>query len=198
MSTEGKPTGEPLLVVRPRRIAIYAAISASAVVIAMVVVGILLHNTNDGVSFETSDQIGLIGLGVLIGVAILMMARPSLKVFSEGMLVRNILGENFYPWALIYSVSFPQGAQWALLRMPDDETHPVMAIQLLDRGRAVDSLAKVRQLHEKYAPPPPKSTVPDEQAMRRLEEQENDRPLGRLEIIDRVKAAKGKTPRRRP
>ena len=110
--------------VRPRRIAIYAAISASAVVIAMVVVGILLHNTNDGVSFETSDQIGLIGLGVLIGVAILMMARPSLKVFAEGMLVRNILGENFYPWALIYSVSFPQGAQWALLRMPDDETHP--------------------------------------------------------------------------
>ena len=198
MSTEGKPTGEPLLIVRPRRIAIYAVISASTVVIAMVVVGILLHNTNDGVSFETSDQIGLIGLGVLIGVAILMMARPSLKVFTEGMLVRNILGENFYPWALIYGVSFPQGAQWALLRMPDDETHPVMAIQLLDRGRAVESLTKVRQLHEKYAPPPPKSIVPDDEALRRLEEQENNRPLGRLEIIDRVNAAKGKTSRRRP
>jgi hypothetical protein len=33
--------------------------------------------------------------------------------------------------------------------------------------------------------------------MRLLEEQENNRPLGRLEIIDRVNAAKGKTPRRR-
>src|ERR1700712_1143639 len=164
----------------------------------MIVVGVLLHNSNDGVSFETSDQIGLIGLGVLIGLAILMMARPSLKVFEEGLLVRNILGENFYQWALIYGVSFPQGAQWALLRMPDDETHPVMAIQLLDRGRAVESLGKVRAFHEKYAPPPPKATMPDEQLMRALEQQENDRPLGRLEIIDRVNAAKGKASRRRP
>jgi hypothetical protein len=198
MSTDGKPTTRPLLVVRPRRIAIYAAISASAVVIVMVVVGVLLHNTNDGVSFQRSDQIGLIGLGILIGIAILMMARPSLKVFEEGLLVRNILGENFYEWALIYGISFPQGAQWALLRMPDDETHPVMAIQLLDRGRAVDSLTKVRALHAKYAPPPPKSSVPDEQAMRLLEQQENNRPLGRLEIIDRVNAAKGKTPKQKP
>src|ERR1700712_1003854 len=159
MSTDGKPTTTPLLVVRPRRIAIYAAISASTVLIVMVVVGILLHNTNDGVSFEASDQIGLIGLGVLIGVAILMMARPSLKVYPEGLLVRNILGENFYEWALIYGISFPEGAQWALLRMPDDETHPVMAIQLLDRGRAVDALHRVREFHARYAPPPP-STGP--------------------------------------
>ncbi|MET3806887.1 hypothetical protein ABIB25_003907 [Nakamurella sp. UYEF19] len=190
MSTDGKPTTKPLLTVRPRRIAIYASISATTVVVTMLVVGILLHNTNDGVSFEWSDQLGLIGLGVLIGVAILMMARPTLKVYESGLLVRNILGENFYEWALIYGVSFPQGAQWALLLMPDDETHPVMAIQLLDRGRAVESLQAVRKLHAQYGPPPPKSTVPDEKALRLLEEQENNRPLGRLEIIDRVKAAK--------
>jgi len=197
VSTERKPSGKPLLVVRPRRIAIYAAISATTVIGAMVAVAILLAGTNDGVSFETSDQIGLIGLGVLLGIGIAMMARPSLKVFPEGMLVRNILGENFYEWPLIYAVSFPQGAQWALLRMPDDETHPVMAIQLLDRGRAVEALTKVRALHEKYAPPPPTSSVPEEEAMRRLTELENNRPLGRLEIIDRMNAAKGKGPKRR-
>lgn len=197
MSTDGTPTTAPLLVVRPKRIAIYAGISASTVVIAMIVVGILLHNSDDGVSFGLSDQIGLIGLGILIGIGILMMARPTLKVYPEGLLVRNILGENFYAWPLIYAVAFPQGAQWALLRMPDDETHPVMAIQLLDRSRAVESLQQVRGLQAEYGPPPPKSTVPDEEAMRRLEEQENNRPLGRLEIIDRVNAAKGRT-RRRP
>ena len=135
---------------------------------------------------------------MLIGIAILMMARPTLKVFEQGLLVRNILGENFYAWPLVYGISFPQGAQWALLRMPDDETHPVMAIQLLDRSRAVESLKEVRALHEKYAPPPPKSRAPDAEAMRLLEEQENNRPLGRLEIIDRVKAAKGKKPGRNP
>ena len=190
MSTEGKPTTEPLLTIRPRKIAIYAGISASTVIIVMIVVGILLHDTNDGVSFQASDQIGLVGLGLLIGVAILMMARPSLRVFREGLLVRNILGENFYEWALIYEISFPQGAQWALLRMPDDETHPVMAIQLLDRGRAVEALRKVREFHALYAPPPPAAVIPDEAALRALAEEENNRPLGRLEIIDRVKAAK--------
>ena len=190
MSTEGKPTTEPLLVIRPRRIMIYACISAFTVVATMVVVGILLHDTNDGVAFQTSDQVGLIGLGVLIGIAILMMARPTLKVFTEGMLVRNILGENFYAWPLIYAIAFPQGAQWALLRMPDDETHPVMAIQLLDRGRAVDHLKAVRALHEQYAPPPPAPPVPDPELTRRLAEEQSRRPLGRLEIIDRINAGK--------
>ncbi len=74
--------------------------------------------------------------------------------------------------------------------MPDDETHPVMAIQLLDRGRAVESLKKVREFHALYAPPPPAAVIPDEAALRALAEEENNRPLGRLEIIDRVKAAK--------
>jgi len=197
MSTTGKPTTAPLLLVRPKRIALFASISASTVFLAMVVVGILLHNTNDGISFQPSDQIGLGGLGLLIAIAILMMARPSLRVYPEGLLVRNILGENFYEWPLVYEISFPQGAQWALLRMPDDETHPVMAIQLLDRNRAVQALRAVRQIHATYAPEPPKRVVPDEQALRLLEEQENNRPLGRLEIIDRINAAKGKTPRGR-
>ena len=192
MAKTGTPTTAPLLVVRPRRIAIYAVISATTVVATMVVVGILLHGTNDGVAFQNSDQIGLIGLGVLIGIAILMMARPTLKVFAEGMLVRNILGENFYPWPLIHAISFPQGAQWALLRMPDDETHPVMAIQLLDRNRAVESLKSVRALHEKYAPPAPKPPPPDLEALRRAADEQAKRPLGRLEIIDRVNAAKKK------
>ncbi len=189
-----RPSTDPLLVVRPRRIAILAVISATSVVITMVVIGLLLHGTNDGVSFRVSDQIGLIGLGVLLGIAILMMARPSLKVFEEGVLVRNILGENFYQWPLVYGISFPEGAQWALLRMPDDETHPVMAIQLLDRARAVESLRAVRELHAKYAPTPPKPTVADEVAMRLLLEQENNRPLGRLEIIDRRNASQNEPP----
>lgn len=192
MSTEGKPTTTPLLKIRPRKISIYATISATSVFVVMVVVGILLHNTNDGVSFQLSDQIGLGGLGLMIGIGILMMARPTLKVYREGMLIRNILGENFYEWPLIYEISFPQGAQWALLRMPDDETHPVMAIQLLDRGRAVESLKAVRKLHGLYAPPPPVALIPDAAALKILQDQENNRPLGRLEIIDRVNAAKGK------
>lgn len=190
MGNTGKPTTQPLLTVRPRRIAIYAVISATTVIVSMIVVGILLHGTNDGVAFQLSDQLSLVGLGLLIGTGILMMARPTLKVYEQGVLVRNILGENYYPWPLVYAISFPQGAQWALLKMPDDETHPVMAIQLLDRNRAVESLKAVRALHEKYAPPPPAPPTPDPEVLRQAAEEQRKRPLGRLEIIDRVNAVK--------
>ena len=68
--------------------------------------------------------------------------------------------------------------------MPDDEVKPVMAIQAMDRGRAVNALEQVRELQARYGPPPP---LPAQPAHR--PEDDVARPLGRLEIIDREKAA---------
>ena len=68
-----------LLQVRPRRITIYAIISATLVVGAMVVIGLLLLNSNEGVAFRTSDQIGLIGVGLILGGLIMTAARPRLR-----------------------------------------------------------------------------------------------------------------------
>lgn len=183
-----------LLTVRPHRIAVLARISATVVVVAMVVVGLLLRNSNEGVAFRVQDQVGLIGLGVLVGLAILGMGRPRLRVDETGLWVRNILGENFFDWSLVYRIGFPEGANWAQLMLPDDETHAVMAIQAIDKQRAVDALREVRALHAKYAPPAPEPAPAHEQELAR---EEADRPLGRLEIIDREKAAGGKKPRGR-
>ena len=52
-------------------------------------------------------------------------------------------------------IAYPQGANWAQLMMPDDETKPIMAIQAMDRGRAVTALEAVRELQTTYGPPPP-------------------------------------------
>jgi hypothetical protein len=71
--------------------------------------------------------------------------------------------------------------------MPDDEVKAVMAIQAMDRGRAVTALERLRALHERYAPPPPVPSAPAERTG--PTEQDPQRPLGRLEIIDRQKAA---------
>ena len=177
-----------LLKVRPRRIAIYAVISATLVLAGMIVVGLLLRQKDLGVAFQTSDQIGLIGLGVIIAGLIGMMARPRLLADETGIWVRNILGENYYQWPLVLQIAFPEGSNWAQLILPDDETHALMAIQALDKGRAVTSLRKLRALHAKYAPPPP---APPPSHMEELKRIEEDRPLGRLEIIDRQMAAKG-------
>jgi hypothetical protein len=195
------PSAPVLLQVRPRRITIYAIISASLVVAAMVVIGLLLLNSSEGVAVRTADQVGLIGVGLVLGGLILTAARPRLRVTKNGLWVRNMLGEEFTPWSLVLRVAYPQGAPWAQLAMPDDEAKPVMAIQAMDRGRAVQALEAVRALQAKYGPPPPApaprvtpagvSGVEDDQSRDvRLGDSSNlQRPLGRLEIIDREKAA---------
>ncbi|GGM01187.1 PH domain-containing protein [Nakamurella endophytica] len=178
-----------LLTVRPHRMRIYATVSSTLIVAAMIVVGLLLKSSEDGVSFRTSDQVALIGIGILVGAGVLLMGRPRLQVERSGLRVRNILGENFYPWPLVQRVAFSEGANWAQLALPDDETHPVMAIQALDRDRAVASLRAVRTWHARLGTPVP-APVPV------LTEPPTDRPLGRLEIIDREKQAAGKQRRR--
>jgi hypothetical protein len=189
----------PPLVIRPRRIAIYGAIGAAVVLASMIVVGLLLRGASDGVSFRTADQVGLIGIGVVGAGAIMLVARPRLRADDQGLHVRNVLGEKFFPWPEVLRVAFPPGAHWARLLLDDDETYPVLAIQAMDTQRAVDALAAVRALHQAHA-----STTSErsahalEQARRREQAQAAaaaSRPLGRLEIIDREKAAQG--PKRR-
>lgn len=192
MQVDADVSREYLLTVRPRRIAIYAVISATLVVAAMVIVGLLLRDANEGVQFRPADQIALICLGVLLGAAILAMARPRLRVSESGIWVRNIFGERYFPWPLVHRIAFPEGANWAQVQLPDDESYPLMAIQALDKQRAVDALRKVRDLHHRYAPEPPAPSAPPPVA-------DPDRPLGRLEKIDRKMAPReGHGPHRRP
>ena len=186
-AAERTPGSPVLLQVRPRRITILASIAATLVIGSMVVIGLLLRDTNEGVTFTVNDQIGLIGIGLVLGAAIMTAARPRLRADENGMSVRNVFGETFVPWSLVLRVAFPSGAHWAELQMPDDEVKAVMAIQAMDRGRAVTALERLRALHERYAPPPPVPSAPAERSG--PTEQDPQRPLGRLEIIDRQKAA---------
>ena len=187
MAPKPTPAAPVLLQVRPRRITILASIAATLVIGSMVVIGLLLRDTNEGVTFTVNDQIGLIGIGLVLGAAIMTAARPRLRADENGMSVRNVFGETFVPWSLVLRVAFPSGAHWAELQMPDDEVKAVMAIQAMDRGRAVTALERLRALHERYAPPPPVPSAPAERTG--PTEQDPQRPLGRLEIIDRQKAA---------
>lgn len=183
--------GSFLLTVRPRRIAQLASVSAAVVMIGAVVVGILLQNSDAGVVFTVADQVAIIGLGLLYAGGVLLMARPRLRIDESGLWVRNILGENHYAWPLVERVAFPEGANWAQLMMPDDETHAIMAIQAIDKQRAVTALQSARELVARYAPPPPVRPPGYEE---RLLQAELNRPLGRLEIIDRQKAPKHPPP----
>ena len=184
-----EPVGPILLQVRPRKITILASIAAGLAIATMVVIGLLLRDTNEGVEFRTTDQVGLIGIGLVLGGVIMTAARPRLRVDRGGLWIRNVLGEQFVPWELVVRIAYPQGAPWAQVVMPDDEIKPLMAIQGMDRGRAVTALEKVRELQATYGPPPPIPTAPPPLRLEQSELANPERPLGRLEIIDRQKAA---------
>lgn len=200
--TDPKP-GEngPVLVIRPRRVVIYGLIAAAAVIATMLVVVLLLETELEKQNFRWIDRIGLLGMGFVAGGFAMLGARPRLRADAAGVWVRNIMGEKFFPWQWIERIAFPQGAHWAQLILPDDETYPVMAVQSMDKHRAVASLTALREVFDKYAPAH-NDDPEQEAAMRALRQAEiaaaASRPLGRLEEIDRKKAAEAHAHRKPP
>ena len=132
----------------------YFAYGAAVVILAThVVIGVMLKASSTGVGFQTADQVAMVGLGVVIAGAVLLFARPRLRAGRSGLAVRNMLGEKVIAWPEVVDVSFPAGARWARVDLADDEYIPLMAIQAVDKERAVAAMDKVRELLSRYRPP---------------------------------------------
>jgi hypothetical protein len=132
---------------RPRRVIWMAAGSAVALVAVFTVVALLLNQGDTGVIFHTSDQIAMVCIGLVLGAACLLWAAPRVRADREGIEVRNVLTKRYFSWSQVLSVSFPDGASWAMLELPDDEYHAVMAVQAVDRQHAVEAVRALRRLH---------------------------------------------------
>ncbi|MCI2418580.1 PH domain-containing protein [Saccharopolyspora sp. K220] len=119
-----------------------------AVVLVLVfgLIGLLLRNTPTGVVFSVSDQVAMVLLGVLLAGGVLLLARPRLRADADGVEVRNIIGTQRYSWPLVRAFSFPDGAPWARLELPEDEYVPIMAIQAADGEQAVLAMRQLREL----------------------------------------------------
>ena len=140
------------LEVRPHLTPYFAYGAAVVIVAAHVTVGVLLKISSTGVIFQTADQVAIALLGVVIAGAVLMFARPRLRIGAPGVAVRNLFGYRLIPWADVVGVTFPAGARWARVDLPDDEYVPVMAIQAVDKERAVDAMDNVRGVLVRYKP----------------------------------------------
>lgn len=138
------------LEVRPHLTPYFAYGAAFLIAAAHIAVGFLLKVGSSGVIFQTSDQVGIGTLGVIIACVVLLFARPRLRVGPSGIAVRNLLAYRLIPWSDVVDVSFSDGARWARVDLPDDEYIPAMAIQAVDKQRAVDSMDRVRELMLRY------------------------------------------------
>ncbi|KUI46079.1 hypothetical protein AU198_00520 [Mycobacterium sp. GA-1199] len=136
--------------IRPHLAPYFAYAAAAVILAAHVTVGALLKISSTGVIFRTADQVAIALLGVVIAAVVLMFARPRLRVGASGVTVRNLVGDKTIPWSDVVDISFPRGARWARVDLPDDEYIPIMAIQAVDKGRAIDAMDRVRGIVERY------------------------------------------------
>jgi Bacterial PH domain len=140
------------LQVRPHLTPYFAYAAAFVIATAHIVVGLLLKIESSGVIFQTSDQVAMAGLGLVLAGLVLLFTRPRLRVGAAGLSVRNLAGDRLVPWSDVVGVSFPAGARWARIDLPDDEYIPLMAIQAVDKDRAVEAMDAVRTLLTRYRP----------------------------------------------
>lgn len=135
---------------RPRKARLVALAAAVVLVVVFVVVAVLLRQTPTGVYFRLSDQVAMVLLGLMLAGAALLFARPRVRAGAGGVEVRNLLGSRTLPWELVLRVSFPDGAPWARLELPDDEYIAVMAIQAADGQHAVQAIRALRTVHAEH------------------------------------------------
>ena len=140
------------LEVKPRRVKIIAWLLAALIVVAFAILAALLRVTDTGVYFRVWDQLAVAMIGVFIGLGFLLFTRPRLRAGAQGVAVRNLFGEKLVEWDLVEELTFPEGAAWARIELPDDEYAPVLAIQIYDRMRAVEAVRDFRAIYARYGP----------------------------------------------
>ncbi len=136
------------VVLRPKKIRRVAWACAIGLVAVFTVVGLLLGNTPTGVIFRTSDQVAMIVLGFLLAGGVLLLTRPRVSADATGIEIRNVVTSHRFEWTDVLAISFPDGAAWARLELPEDEYISIMAVQAVDREYAVKSVRALRELHK--------------------------------------------------
>jgi hypothetical protein len=89
----------------------------------------------------------MVCIGILLAAGTMLFAFPRVRADAEGIEVRNVILGRRFNWHEVLSVSFPDGASWARLELPEDEYYSVMAVQAVDRERAVEAVRALRRLH---------------------------------------------------
>ncbi|RCW40370.1 PH (Pleckstrin Homology) domain-containing protein [Halopolyspora algeriensis] len=134
------------VVARPRKVRRLVIPVAALVLIVCTVAGIFLQNSTTGVFFTVSDQVAMVGIGAVLAGIILLPMRPRMRADESGIEVRNTINTHHYTWPEVEGVSFPDGAGWARVDLPDDEYEPILAIQAFDGEHAVRAMRELREL----------------------------------------------------
>ena len=132
---------------RPRKLRRIASVLAVLIVISFGVLAVFLpRGSTLPRSVELGDQLGFVGIGVLLAAGVVAFTRFRVRADETGVWVRNVLGERFFPWGVVVGVDIPSGSTWAQLELHDDETVALLAIQTSDGDEAVEVVLALREL----------------------------------------------------
>jgi len=132
--------------------------SAICLLLIIIVMGVhifmasVVASGNTGAAVTTIDQWAFVGIGLIISAVCLTIMRPRVRANEDGVEIRNFIGTRFYPWDVIYGLSFPKGERWARLELPEFEFVPMWAFQSADGARVVTAVEQFRTLEDKYMP----------------------------------------------
>ncbi|NUS93980.1 MAG: PH domain-containing protein [Nocardia sp.] len=136
--------------VRPRRSRRTAVIVAADLLVAFVLFGIFLRSGYTGVNFRVVDQFAMAAIGFFGAAAVLLLTRPRVRAGRNGVVIRNVLGDNEFEWKHIRGVSFPDRKAWARLELVNDDYVPMLAVRSNDGDHAAAALDRLRELGAKY------------------------------------------------
>jgi hypothetical protein len=143
----------------PRRMRLACAVAAAVVVAVMVVAAMALSSSDGVVTYRTSDQYGMAGLGLILGAGVLLLGRSRVDADAAGVRIRNIAMKHDLPWQAVRAVRFDRKSAWATLLLENDDEVSMLAVQAVDKQRAVRAVEGLRALHAaaraKDPKPPP-------------------------------------------
>ena len=124
------------------------AVLGLVVVTVMVFVAAgLKETTNSVVSYRSSDQVAMVGLGLVLAAGIVFLGRSRVDADAAGVRVRNIVVQHQLPWQAVRAVRFDRKSAWGSLLLENGDEISLLAVQAVDKERAVRAVEGLRALH---------------------------------------------------
>jgi cytochrome c biogenesis protein CcdA len=123
------------------------ALAGAVVVAVMVVVAAgLKETTNTVVTYRTSDQFAMVGLGLVIAAGLVFLGRSRVDADASGVRVRNVVVHHELPWQAVRAVRFERKSAWASLLLENGDEVSLLAVQAIDKEHAVRAVEGLRTL----------------------------------------------------
>lgn len=133
------------LQVQPRRLTRVCRAVALVVLVTFATLALLLpKGSTDSQKFGVADQISFFVIGLLLAAAVLGFTRARVRADPQGVWVRNVMGERFFPWGIVVGIDLAEGAPWAQLELRDDDTVALLALQTNDGDATIEAVLALR------------------------------------------------------